>query len=243
MSEKLVIACKTDKVGNIYFAVSYEGEQGETIVRYLSYPQLLKLLNDSHIEEQTYVSLGQVPEGYIDSNICTDGRGSVRVYVPARPRVMLIDINGEKVPRAFRIPMPPMIFQIEFGGKRFGGKCCIVKGSYEEVKNKYYDNVLVGYYYPFGNVSETLSICMGNINYDVPAAIDASNYIDAFFDGITNEHYIVKSRVRSGKFQMELLGSLDGKKVFPDEELIELPERINKTLCCPYAAQQHYCEE
>lgn len=243
MSKKLVITCESDKVGNSYFAVSFEGERGETIVRYLSYPQLLKLLNASHIEEKTYVSLGQVAEGYIDSNICTDGGGSVRMYVPAKQRVMLIGIEGEKLPRAFKIPMPPMIFQIEFGGKRFSGKCCIVKGSYEEVKRKYYGNALVGYYYPFGNVSDSLTICMGNISYDVPAAIDAPKYIDAFFDGITNNDYMVESRVKSGKHQMEFLGFLEGKKMFPYKELIELPENLNKTLCCPYVAPQHNCEK
>jgi len=240
MSEELVITCKEDKVGNAYFVVSYEKESGENTVKYLSYDQLMKLLDESRVEEKVYMSLGQVADGYIDSNLCTDGGGSVRMYVPARPRVLLLSINDEKMPRAFRIPMPPMIFQIEFGGKRLGGKCCIVKDSYEEVKRQYYGNKLIGYQYPFGNVSDSLDICMGNINYDIQAAIDAPKYINAFFDGITSEHYVVRSRVKSGKFQMELLGFLEGKKDFPFEELIELPENINKTLCCPYRVQQRY---
>lgn len=239
MKEELVITCKEDKANNSYFIVSYENGQGKSCVKYLSYAQLKKLLDNSYVEEKKYMSVGQVADGYIDSVICTDGGGNVRMYVPAQTRVMLLSIPGEKMPRAFKIPLPPMMFQIEFGGKRLGGKCCVVKGSYEEVKRQYYDKKLAGYEYPFGNVSDSLNICMGNIDYDVKAAKDAPDYINAFFDGITNEDYMVRSRVRSGKLQMELLGFLEGKKVFPYEELLELPEKINKSLCRPYEMLQH----
>lgn len=234
MRDNFIITYREDKVGNSYFVVSYENEQGESGVKYLSYAQLLKLLDSSHTEEKVYVSPGRIAEGYIDSILCTDGGGSVRMYVPAQPRVMLLDLHDKKLPRAFRIPMPPMLFQIEFGGRRLGGKCCIVKGSYEEVKNRYYRKTLTGYQYPFGNVSNSAQICMGNIDYEVRAAIDAPKYVNAFFDGITDNDYLRGSRVKSGKLQMEFLGFLEGKKEFPHGELVKLPENINGELCRPY---------
>ncbi len=240
MKKDMVITCREDKAGNTYFIVSYDDERGMNFVKYLSYTQLLELLSNSYVEEKTYMSLGRIADGYIDSTICTDGSGSVRLYVPASPRVILLNIPKRKLPRAFQIPMPPMLFQIRFGGQRFGGKCCIVTGSYEETVDQYYGGKLIGYQYPFGNVSDSAEICMGNISYDIQAIIDAPKYVDAFFDGITSEHYMGTSRVKSGKHQMELLGFLEKCEVFPYEELVELPEKENDALCCPHSMQPHY---
>lgn len=237
MSRQLVITCVEDKLQNPYFVVSFENENGKSIVKYLTYNQLLRMLDSSYIEEKVYVSPGQLGEGYIDSNICTDGGGSVRIYVPAQPRVMLLRIPNQKLPKAFKIPMPPMLFQVRFGGKRLQGHCCIVKGSFDEVKDQYYGKTLVGYIYPFGNVANDGQICMGNINYEVQAAIDASKYVDAFFDGITSSDYLTASRVKSGKLQMELLSLLEGKKNFPYEELLKLPVTVNESLCLPYGME------
>lgn len=239
MKEDMVITCREDMAGNSYFIVSYDNERGTGFVKYFSYTQLLKLLSNCYSEDKTYMSLGRIADGYIDSTICTDGSGIVRTYVPASPRVILLSISGMKFPKAFQIPMPPMFFEIHFGGRRFGGKCCVVKGSYEETREQYYRGKLVGYQYPFGNVNDSTEICMGNINYEVRTAMDAPKYINAFFDGITSEHYMKTSRVRNGKHQMEFLGFLEGREVFPYEELIELPEKVNTALCCPQSMQPY----
>lgn len=242
MKEDFNISCRQDKVGNLYFIVSYENGNGESIVRHLSYVQFQKLLNNCNIEDKTYVSPGRLAEGYIDSVICSDGSGIVRMYVPAQPRVILLGIGNQKLPRAFKIPMPPMLFQIHFGGARFRGNCCIVKGSYEDVRDEYYGQVLTGYQYPFGNVDTDGSICMGNIPYEVQTAFDAPTYISAFFDGITSNHYMSASHIKSGKLQMEFLSVLERREVFPYEELLELSLQANEKLCRPFGVREYGSE-
>jgi len=165
------------------------------------------------------VPVGQLPSGYLDAVVSEKGFDSVTIYVPAQIRAFLLGI-GQKMPLIFNIPMPPMVFRIKSNGVNLHGDCCIVKGSYEEVYAQYHAGKLQGYYYPFGNVSDSGGICMGNIRVTMKSMCDASIFVDAFFDGITNHDYVVRgSRVTVKKGQMELLKALHGKDKFPERWL------------------------
>lgn len=207
---------REDKAGNMYFKMYAKGKGNTGIIKTLTYEQMMEALSKNYQKEPVSIPIGKLPEGYLDAVATEGGIKKVRIYVPAQKRVFLLRVSGQKMPMVFKIPMPPMVFNIEENSNgHFHGDCCIVEGCYEEVKKAYYDGELKGYLYPFGNVSDRGSICMGNIHISMDSLCDASIYVDAFFDGITNHDYVDESRVSTGKGQMELLKDLNGKDEFP----------------------------
>ena len=224
-----------DRAGRSYFVVSCEEKGGKVYTRHLTYDQMLEVLSRSGASEKSYYPMGRLPEGYVDAVMDSEGGGKVKIYVPPKERVFFLRVQEEKMPMSFRIPMPAMLFEVSFGGKRLSGACCVVDGTYEEVLNDYYEGRLAVYRYPFGNVSEYGSVCMGNISYEVKNAFEANAYVDAFFDGVTNADYFQEgNRLRSKMGQMEFLGKLEKMKSFPMLELYELKDSL---LGIPYQRQ------
>ena len=220
---KLKIEGLKDSLDKMYFKVVMEDEKGISTVKTVGYEALLKMLDSSYQEERVGVSIGELPEGYLDARMYPDGSGTVRIYVPEAQRCFLLSNGSNKMPVGYMIPMPSMVFEIKVSETgSYHGKTHIVKGTYEEVRAAYYAGCLVEYDYPFGNVQTSGDICMGGIRFKMEKISEASVFVDAFFDGVTNQDYIgTKSRVKNGMGQMELLGFLKGKKKFPYEILME----------------------
>ena len=219
---KLHIEGLTDKFKKVYFKVSVEDYKGVAVVKTVGYETLVKMLNSSYRVEKESVSIGKLPEGYLDAKVNADGSGVVRVYVPEAIRCFLLDV-GEKIPKGIMIPMPSMVFEISISNTgSYHGKTHMVKGTYEKVKEDYYEGRLKEYDYPFGHVHLSGDICMVSVELNIGKISEASQYVDAFFDGVTNADYVgTESRVKNRMKQMELLDYLKGKKKFPYEILKE----------------------
>ena len=221
MEDALRFETKTDRRGQIYFNVTCDSKDGNSITKKLSYKQLLEVLSKSYNEDHIRLPVGNIPFGYIDSYVSNQKNGRVRIYLPAGKRVLFLNV-GEKVPKAFMVPMPPMMFDVSFGEGRSHGYVRVVLGTYEEVKKAYYQGILTMYQYPFGNVDTSGSICMGNINVSVPTMDKAWDFVSAFFDGITNSDYVYgSSKVVPGIGQAELLTQLSEMDEFPPEWLVK----------------------
>lgn len=219
---KMHIDVLWDRSERCYFVVSCEEDDGTTFTRHLTYDQTCAFLANSGVSEKVSCPVGRLPEGYIDALAESDGGGRVKVYVPPQRRTFFLRAAEGTMPMSFRVPMPAMIFEVCYGGRRLTGSCCVVSGTYEEVREAYYAGNLVTYRYPFANVSKSGSICMGNIPYEVKKARDAHVFVDAFFDGVSNaDYYDARERLRSARGQMEFLGSIEGEERFPLEELFE----------------------
>lgn len=212
-----------DNIGNMFFVVSSKNQSGETVVKHVSYEQLMKILSSSYRVIGEERRIGIVPDGYLDAKI-RDSSWIVRLYVPEKRRCLLL-ANDTPIPTGFMIPMPAMLFEIMCDGSRSGGwlngKCCVVNGTYEEIKDAYMHNGLKQYLYPFGNVSRGGNICMGNIRIQVSKMAEASKYVEAFFNGITNADFADTGRLKNGWGQMRFLGQLQKMEHFPYELLVE----------------------
>ena len=153
-----------DAIGNMFFVVSSRNQSGESVVKSVSYEQFMKILSSSYRVEEEAVRVGLVPQGYLDAKI--QGHSwVVRIYVPEEKRCLLMS-NGTPIPTGFMIPMPAMLFEVkctEASGVWIAGKCCVVNGSYEEVKDAYMHGSLKQYMYQCGNLSNSCYICMCNI--------------------------------------------------------------------------------
>lgn len=225
-----------DRTGRSFFVASCEDKDGTALTKHLSYEQMLAFLSDSGVTEKAYCPMGRLPAGYVDAEADTEGGGKVKVYVPPAKRVFFLRLQEDAMPASFIVPMPAMLFEVCYGGKRLGGSCCVVSGTYEEVVSDYYSEGLVAYRYPFANVSHKGSICMGNIDVEVKRACDAGKFVSAFFDGVSNaDYYEAESRLKSKMGQMEFLGSLSKMEEFPLEELFPLGD---SGLEVPYEKQR-----
>lgn len=218
----IIMEAREDATGNTYFCCTLKNDNGGSEIKYLSCTQFLEMLQNVCKSQRQHYPVGRLPEGYLDAYITSTEEKGIRIYVPEEKRCFLLSVPGEKIPRAFMIPMPSMLFDITFTPQHSpSGKCCIVCGSYTEVLEAYYSGTLIGYTYPFGNVStDDGHICMGNIIVNMYTMMDAPKYITAFFDGVTNHDYLSNgSRVTTGLLQMELLGELQNRETFPYEWL------------------------
>lgn len=221
----------TDGLGKVFFRCNSTNKKGESATKTLTYEQLMKVLGSSCQEERISVSVGPVPEGYLDALVYSTKGGVVRVYVPEKKRCFLLD-NETPIPTGYIIPMPAMVFEIFYGPNGSSGRCCIVKGTYEEVKERYRESSLEQFMYPFGNVNTDGHICMGNILHDISEMSEASIFTDAFFDGITNADYLdSKSRLTNKWEQKRFLEELQKMDSFPYELLYPLSVQfLNKKL-------------
>lgn len=211
-----------DAIGNMFFVVSSRNQSGESVVKSVSYEQLMKILSSAYRVEEETVRVGFVPQGYLDAKI-KGHSWVVRIYVPEEKRCLLMS-NDTPIPTGFMIPMPAMLFEVKYIGESGGwiaGKCCVVNGSYEEVKDAYMHGSLKQYLYPFGNVSNAGDICMGNIRVKISGMAEALKYVEAFFNGITNMHYTDTTRLKNGWGQLRFLGELQKMEHFPYELLVE----------------------
>lgn len=218
-NEVMKITALEDTQGDIYFqCIMNDGDR--QIIKKLSYTGFMKMMENSYREEGVSLSVGQLPDYYIDAKVSSGGRNMVRVYIPAQVRPFYL-ANGDRPADSYIIPFPPMLLEVGYGTGYSSGNLTCVKGSYEEVKEAYYNGSLELYRYPFGNVANDGHVCMGNMRVEMKKATDVSEYISRFFDSITNHDYVGNGVVtKKGHTQGTLVGALNGKAIFPLEWLI-----------------------
>lgn len=219
MEKEFQIDGLRDAADAMCFRFTTKKEEYPVITKVIGYETLMKILKESYREEEFWINMGKLPEGYIDGSKSATGKWRVKVYRPAQTRAFMLKQDGVKMPLTFMIPWPALLFEIDNNGS---GKVCIVKGTYEKVKKDYWAMRLKGYSYPFGNVSDSGGICMGNINRKVSRMEDTDGYVEAFYDGVTNFDYIAsKKGFTNGLGQMEALQRISKRKSFPYEWLYE----------------------
>lgn len=193
-----------DKTGHTLFRCVYTQKNGREIIKVISLEDYLGLLGSSVRETVTYswIPEGFFPEGYLGGAFADTKNYTAVWRVPARKRT----INHFRAGRNL-VPFPEMVFSVNVSGGRASGRVFAVKR----------DNL---YQYPFGNVSTSGSICMGNIDVDMieegPSAFE-----EDFFAGVTNDDYFQPGvYVNLKGTQVDLIKRLVDKDKFPDKWLV-----------------------
>lgn len=220
-----------DNGDEMYFRVTDHSED-DIVTKVVSYDELRDIINGSYVQKEVFCNVGEVPEGYIDGNVSTQGGGEVILYREPAKHVLFIK-NGEDggMPMSFMIPFPGLLFRIRYGENgHVSGRVLCTTGSLEEIKDRYVKRALDGYAYPFGNVSSDGAVCMGNIKLSIGCLKDAEKYVGLFLDGVTNNDYMSTKlcTVTDINNQLDLAKALDGKEQFPLEWLVPYKDEIRK---------------
>lgn len=164
------------------------------------------------------------PNGYVDGYMSKeDGSLGMVVRIPSRKFQFSLysHASGMKTTKSYSIPTPNLVYLLSYRNKVRKSFLCF---SYREWKGM--ETELC--YYPYGNVSDSGSICMGNIS-DQSIGVDITDFqslmvvIEASLLGVTNDDYLTggKARVLTGQSQYELCESLEksGAEIFPSNIL------------------------
>ncbi len=190
-----------DRRGQMLFKVQLE-QTDKVEVKTLDYASFISLMSGSASNEM-YISLGKIPSGYVDADFAGQDTFKVFLQSPAQKRLMIFD-KGH-----YWIPFPGCLFFLD-----------IYHGSLKELFLYTFTDAEIRedtklYHYPFGNVSETGRVCMGNIYFHDMVFGDAGKVVEAFFLGKTSSDYYNSRNVGSDYTLLQLIHKLEGKKVFP----------------------------
>ncbi len=211
---KIVSETVQSETGQVFFrttvasdmSVDISGIKGKATTRTLPVDEYGELLSLSmrvdknpyfHVPKEFYPGA----DGYIDGYIGEDGW--IAVWRVKGIKRLLVHSSGH-----YMVPFPDLIFLVKAGKNN-------VEGYVWAIDDK--DWV---YRYPFGNVSTTGAICMGNINLsDVPGA---EAFTEEFFLGKTNNDYFgIGTHIKPKYSQQELLRRLEKKDRFPKRWLVD----------------------
>lgn len=199
-----------DMTGHTVFQVRFVSTQGEVVQKTLTPEDYASLIGASLKEtKRSFWRIKQdfLPEGFIDGCISDANNYMIAFKVKGMVRPFA-HTSG-----VYQIPYPDLVFVLTMGRGRLMHKevYAMKEGDSETL-----------YQYPFGNVSQSGDICMGNINLAEIKENGPQMFADLFFLGKTNnDYYHEGSHISSKWSQEELLRRLDGKKKFPARLLIQ----------------------
>lgn len=219
-----------DITGAYTFRATVTDEDGRQVTKVLAYETLCKMLQSTYREaEVPTLTVGEIPPHYLDAKIDAKGNGVVRVLIMSAVRPFLQAVPGTPIPKQWEIPYPSMIFEVTYGkGIHPNGKAYCVKGSEEQIRKAYYSEKGVEIFqYPFGNINAQGGMCMGNIRVSVPTMADVGNFLEGYWNGVTNTDYLKgeQANINIKLTQTELLMNLEGKKNFSEEFLLVSPHK------------------
>lgn len=170
---------KWDMSGKPRVQTEAEFEGGRMIRKTISFEDYKKLLFNSEKEDITYFSVDH--PRYYYQGFASDQKGTFQVIltVPSGTHMFV----SEKFKIATQLPYPALAFKLSFRKGTCEDRSCYALDT--DTPNN--DSAL--YRYPYGNVSHSGSICMGNISINCASIKDADKFVDAFFDGIDEGHY------------------------------------------------------
>ncbi len=151
-----------------------------------------------------------VPEGYIDGYFAGPDTYTCVWEVKGKRRQFVYDTRtGSDSSRHYSIPFPDLIFAVSVSkGVRQSFYCFARRKCDGRICN-----------YPFGNVSNEGSVCMGSI---ATKSVTPSRIEEDFFLGVTNnDYYRGIDRCGMEWTQPRLLQELKGKEKYPDNWLVE----------------------
>ena len=200
-----------DLVGNPFIKVSMIGENNKSTIRTLTIAQFIKVLGGATKEEREFVKLREnfFPKSqkavyfsdYLNYTCIWEEGAKERLLVLKTPL-------GDK---HYHVPFPTLIFRITVKDGQVVSKYCFARKKNSKTICRY----------PFGNVSNSGSICMGNISANDMTCVE--DFSDDFFMGVTNNDYYRngEGRVTFEVTQEQLLDKLSALKEFPDNWLVE----------------------
>lgn len=177
--------------------------------------------------------IGEIPEQMVDGYISNcDGKLGGVFRFPAAFHQFVLAATGNERRRSYFLPMPNMVFSISAVSGTLRKFYCF---CYKEWNGQ--DTVL--YSYPFGNVSEDGSVCMGTINSPKNGMIktfeDLNNIIEESLCGVTNTDYLTDNMVRlaCNVTQHTFCDSISNEKEFPHHLLLESPNyhTVEQMMC------------
>lgn len=156
-----------------------ELEGGRIIKKTISFEDYEKLLFNSQKEKVSFFSV-EHPR-YFYQGYASDQRGTFEVIltVPAGNHMFV----SERYNLATQLPYPALIFKLSFQNGSALHKECFALDTDTPT------DASVLYRYPYGNVSHTGSICMGNISVKCQSIKEADRFVEAFFAGVDEGHY------------------------------------------------------
>lgn len=170
-------------------------------------------------EPPTNVEIGEIPDGFVDGykSTVTGTLGAV-IRVPSQKHQFVLAEDKYNQRTGYYIPMPNLIYQIcihDWYIQKFQVFC------YKEWKGT--DTDL--YQYPFGNVSSSGDICMGNISTTTEekgSFLGLRDIIEKSLCGITNDDYLKGGIVRL----LTSMSQHDFAKMLTDTQAEEFPHHL-----------------
>jgi len=202
-----------DKMKNPLFKTITRLKGGEVITKTVSFENYQKLLEVSSKEvKEKYRKIPKLPKYYHSGQI-TDKADTYKVslFVPAGKHQYIVDQTNE----VFNLAFPSLLFVLSVvKGVAQHDSCYALKGNDISDLSELYR-------YPYGHVSTSGSICMGNVSKRVGEMSNADAFVENFFLGRDAGHYYVPGEFAKPKVELrELVGKVDKKGYFPDNWLI-----------------------
>lgn len=200
--------------------VSVTAKDGKEVVeRTMTVSDFLKLFGDSLEVKPTFQKIegDWLPDKYYDLQFFDTENWGIVFPVKTAKR-LLVHTSGQ-----YEVWYPNLVFFLMVRNGAITEKNCFA------VKEVVPDAEL--YRYPFGNVSSSGSICMGNIDIDVRKGPMA--FLDEFFLGVTNNDYYSSDCAVTQKWsQSKLLENLSKESSFPAKWLKQLSTKGTVTDLC-----------
>lgn len=199
----------TDEKGNLFFDVSFR-KKDELVEKRISVENFINLLNRNLREDEVYVNVPMLQAKLAGARISSKDKSSFYALYVYEAQKRAFSIAGE----FFRLPFPALLFGVES-----------LKGVRQSVTVYALDSDTPGeeaklYHYPFGNVYENGTVCMGNIvSSKMESLKDAERVFDDFIMGETNEH-LYRMHNTMGLTQLELVKYIEKMEEFPSELLL-----------------------
>lgn len=172
-------------------------------------------------EAPTTLMVGEIPQGFVDGAVSDiPGTLGAIIYVPPQKRQFLLDESGERKKAAYFMPMPGLVYMCVSNHGNIHTFRCYVFKEWEGDKTKLY-------HYPFGNVSDSGSICMGSVKkVKISDFMDIRKNIEQSLTAVTNRDYLDSGLCRTSVTvtQHELCDQVSKMDEFPSEILLENTE-------------------
>lgn len=166
------------------------------------------------------IHTGLLPRNVLSVSIMEDGQ-EVIVFLPPEVRFLGYRKRGEGL-RGFMIPYPGIVLKL------------LLKNEYAVPRSvwctdssvEWPDRSTKLYRFPFGNVSDAGSICMGGNQLKLSGAESTTEIVNRclemfFATPYNGDYYSVGNKIATGASLVDALTSLHGKGNFPDEWLVD----------------------
>lgn len=192
--------------------------QSATLKKTVAYDQFCEMLLENRQRRET-VKLGLFPKEVL-SVLVGEQEKTIFCFLPADIHFLGYKRQKEEL-NGYMVPYPGMIMAISWQAQR----ACPVAVWCVNRTVEWPDEDTVLYRFPFGNVSDTGSICMGGNFVRLTGNESLTEVVkkceELFYNTPYNgDYYQIGNKVASMESLGDLLKSLHGKRQFPDELLI-----------------------